>query len=91
MTQHTGERYAVNLADMMYPDMEIAARFAVAPVNGGQVDVGGDRFDRMAVLLDCDAERATAIIAVLRLKRARTRAYVSAAGKGWKAYPAQPR
>ncbi len=79
-------QYAINIADLTYPDMILGAQIMIAPVKGAQVDAEHERFDGMAIRLECNTERAEAIIAVLRIKRPLTRAYVSTTGKGWKRY-----
>jgi len=77
--------YAINLADLMYPDRTLMAQILIAPVSREVVRLSKDELDSEAVILNCDEERAQAIVDVIRLKykRHELRCYVK--DKGWKA------
>ena len=81
-------RYAVNLGDLVRPENRIVASAMIAPVQGGTVEVDRQRVDGVAVLLNCDDERAQAIVDVIRLKRRKheLRCYVrkTDTAKTWK-------
>ena len=80
-------RYAVNLADLMGNSMgRFMARLIVRPVAGESVQVSAERFDEEALILDCDEERAEAIIRTLRMSLSKNdlRCYQSENGKGWR-------
>lgn len=87
--------YAVNLADLTYPDRCLFAQMLLAPVTSGRTvgtgekDRGtGVRFDAVALVLDCPDERAAAIIEVIRTRLLRVRdrrpwrCYYSKTGNG---------
>ena len=78
-------RYAVNLADLtrMPP---IIATMLIGPVRGEVSNINKRRADEMIVELTCDAERAEAIVAVLRVryKRHELRCYKRGKRGGWK-------
>lgn len=80
-------KYAVNVADMA--KLGLVAEILVAPVVPQRlvVETSKARFDEMAVVLECEEERAKAIVEVIRLKfRPREmRCYQSSTGRGgWK-------
>jgi hypothetical protein len=77
--------YAINLADLAYPERVIVARCLIAPVQGEIVATDAHRFDEMAVTLDCDDERAKAIVDTIRLKFKRNtlRCYRGQLGGAW--------
>ncbi len=81
-------RYAVNLADLSTFKQrgDIGVEFLVVPViqSGLTVEINKRRVDGVAVILDCDEERAEAVVAVLRKKLARNvlRCYKSKTGRG---------
>ncbi len=62
--------YAVSLCDLhvLMQQMPVAALLfnGVVTPQSEQVNVDGKRFDGVAVTLDCEEERAEAIVAVLR-------------------------
>ncbi len=78
-------RYAVNLADLtrMPP---ICATFLIGPVRGEVSDIDKRRVDATVVELDCNAERAEAIVAVIRVRydRNELRCYRRGRRGGWK-------
>ena len=81
---------AVNIADLTRYDTMIAG-LLVAPVAPGKQIVNTDpsRVDEGAVILECEDERALAIVAILRLqdkkvKRYACRAYQQGPRGGWK-------
>ena len=80
--------YAVNVADLATRDT-MTGPYLVAPVTANQVvvETKRDEFAGNALVLECDEERAAAIIAVIRLKHPRNvmRCYTSKTGRGgWK-------
>lgn len=84
-------RYAVNLADLLelrQRGIWAADLLALPLIQSGQVvQINRRRVAGVAVILDCDEERAAAVIAVLRKKlpRNRLRCYRSKTGAGsWK-------
>ena len=79
-------KYAVNLADLCYPDRVMVARCLIGPVKGQTVQIDKDRMDGVAVLLDCDEKRGRAIVDVLRIKYKRNalRCYESESGRNWR-------
>jgi len=77
--------YAVNVADLTkYP---IVAQFLLAPVIEPReiVQAERERFDGAAIVLQCENERAAAIVATIRLKARKheLRCYVGKS-KTWK-------
>lgn len=82
---------AISLADIA--TAEPVARMLVAPViqNQRTVEVQRGRVDGVAVVLDCDDERARAIVDVLRMKYTKwlMRAWEGAGGS-WRPYPTAP-
>ena len=78
--------YAVNLADITKPEYTLAASIMVGPVQGPTVKAEPGRIGGVAVRLDCDEERAKAIISVFRLKAQKheLRCYASKTGKNWR-------
>ena len=78
--------YAVNLADITKPEYMFPASLLITPVKGPVVEAERRRMDGMAVRLDCDEERAQAIVAVFRMKadKHELRCYESKTGKSWK-------
>ena len=60
-------RYAVNTGDLMLMP-SIVAELLIAPVRGKTININKSRFDEMAVELECDEERAEAIVAVIRVR-----------------------
>lgn len=78
--------YAVNLFDLV-GIAELGPGLLIGPVIGRQVDLGGDTVDNVAITLDCEQDRAEAIVYVLRKKFEwkRLRVYSSISGNGgWK-------
>lgn len=78
--------YAVNLADMTGNDLNRRmVAMLVAPVVGEMVHIDRQRIDAVAVILNCEEERAQAIVEVIRLKlrKHELRCYKKN-GKGWK-------
>jgi len=80
--------YAVNLGDLSEVNNRIVGTYLVGPVMGNSVDVDPKKVDGIAVILDCDDERAQAIVDVIRIKRKRheLRCYVrkTPTAKTWK-------
>ena len=62
------KQYSVNVFDLTKDD--ILSTFMIAPVIQSKIiiDVEKGRIDGKAVVLDCPAERATAIIEIIRKK-----------------------
>jgi len=59
--------YAICLADLQGNQIDRQmARALVAPVMGEVIDIRGDNWATVGITLDCDNERATAIVAILR-------------------------
>ena len=77
--------YAVNVADLT--KHRFVAQWILAPVVPGRsvVDVEPGRFDGAGILLECDEERAQAIVDVIRtkLKKHQLRCYKKEGGS-WK-------
>ena len=78
-------RYAVNLADLSCQKLSLFVAVLIAPVAGEPVDVWADRVDGILLPLECDQERAEAIVAVIRQKydKNHVRVYCNS-GKAWK-------
>lgn len=82
--------YAIQLSDLLCAGHEtdrILLSWLVRPVMGRAVDVEPANFDGAAVVLECDDERAAAIVAVIRTKygRHQVRCWQSKSGTGsWK-------
>lgn len=87
MTTFEPGTYAVRLTDLSGIDLDRRmAAMAVAPVQGELIEVQPEHLDAgTAVVLDCDEERAAAIVEVIRLRcdRNRVRIYRQEK-KGWK-------
>lgn len=87
MTERTDTplRYAVNLADLMRMP-PLAATFLIGPVRGEVSNIDKRKVDATIVELDCDAERAEAIVAVIRVRynRNELRCYKRGRRGGWK-------
>jgi len=86
--------YAVNLADLSRSEMQFIAGILLGPVIKGRncVDAEPGRADGAAVVLECEQERAEAIIDTLRTGfKARAwpkpRAYKSKNGGKWRRVP----
>lgn len=62
--------YAVNLGDLMFKGREIVSECLISPVCPSRttVEVEPRRADGVGVLLECEEERARAIVEVLRIK-----------------------
>lgn len=77
--------YAVNLADLtrMPP---IVSSLLIGPVRGEVLNIDKRKVDATIVELDCDAERAEAIVAVIRVRynRNELRCYKRGKRGGWK-------
>ena len=81
--------YAVNLGDWVAQKDNFAVAILLQPVIGRQdvVEAEPRRIDGTAVVLDCDDERAAAIVSIIRLKfqKYQFRCYHSNTGRGgWK-------
>ena len=80
--------YAVNVADMTTTDNAILAMFLIGPMcqRRTTINVEPKRIDGMAVLLECNDEKAQAMLRIVRLKRKKHefRFYHSKTGKNWK-------
>lgn len=78
-------RYAVNLADLtrMPP---VCSAILIGPVRGEVQNINKRRIDATIVELDCDEERAEAIVGVIRVRynRNELRCYKRGARGGWK-------
>jgi len=87
-------RYAVNLADLDHKAYEFSAPILLGPVCPSQltVEVEKGRVDGVALVLECDDERAKAICDVLAIGAQRKgvmapRCYQSLTGQGgWRKY-----
>jgi len=79
-------RYAVNLADLMYPERRLMTRLLIAPVRGETIYISSRRIDEVAVELACPEERAKAIMAIICTKCRWVRFY-RAKGRGWRKIP----
>lgn len=80
-------RYALSVMDLPFDNLTIS--LLVSPVIPSRImeRVRSGEPDTTIVVLECDEERATSIIAVLERKMAgRIRAYTSQ-GKSWKPVP----
>ena len=79
--------YAVNVADLTNRSFDKGcfnvAGMLINPVQGDIVDAEPKQIDGHALTLNCDDERALAIIQVLRMK-ANVRAYKQGPRGGWK-------
>lgn len=79
------ERYAVNLADLS--EAGFIVTMMIAPhIQGRQtVEAEPGRVDGSAVVLDCPAEQAAAIVEIIRrrIHRNRLRLYKSNGGERW--------
>ena len=77
-------RYAVNLADMMRPELTVIMNILIGPVRGETVETDSDRFDETAVVLECPEDRGRAIVDKIRLRyrKSQLRCYESNAEKG---------
>jgi len=60
-------QYAVNLDDLNRKCNELITTWLVLPVRGKTVSIKGD----LAVVLDCNAKLAAAIVEVIHMKRKR--------------------
>jgi len=77
-------RYAVNVADMAYPDVAALASIALGPfVAKREVVSCGAAIDNMAVVLECDEKRAKALCEVLNMKGRKIRCYAEGPRGGW--------
>ncbi len=78
-------RYAVNLADLMRMP-PLCATFLIGSVRGAVSNIAKRKVDATIVELDCDAERAEAIVAVIRVRynRNELRCYKRGRRGGWK-------
>jgi hypothetical protein len=82
--------YAIQLSDLLCTGHEterMLLSWLIRPVMGQAVDVEPAKFDGAAVVLECDEERAAAIVAVIRAKykRNQVRCWQSKSGAGsWK-------
>jgi len=78
--------YAVSLVDMTKPEFILQCQFLVGPVRGEIIDAEPGQFAGAAIRLDCDEERAKAIVAVIRIatRKERLRCYKSETGNSWK-------
>jgi len=82
-------RYAINICDLTRNDSFITS-LVIGPVTPGRiiVDANPNRVDEGALILECDAKRALAIIGVFRMKDAQakryaTRGYQEGTRGGW--------
>jgi hypothetical protein len=79
-------KYAVNIADLT--KAPLVGHWLVGPVIPSKriVQAEKDRLDGAAVVLECSAERAEAIVRLIQTKyrRHQLRCYVSKTGRGWK-------
>ena len=77
--------YAVNIADLTKDKDNVWAPFLIGPVKGDVIEAEKGRFDGMALTLECNEERAKAIVEVIRLKykKCEIRCY-GGKGKTWK-------
>jgi len=77
-------QYAVNLADMTVRQFAMIGQILVGPVMGATESIG-DRFDDVVVVLNCEEERARAIIDVIRVRanKNQVRCY-SRTNKAWR-------
>jgi len=80
--------YAVNIFDLTRDDKKYLGPILIAPVVPNKIEVKvGKNVDELALLLECDAQRAAAICLVIRMKWPKhlIRCYQSKTGKGgWK-------
>lgn len=82
--------YAVQLSDLLcagHSADHLALSILTRPVIGHVVEVEPNKIDGIAVVLECDDERAEAIVKVIRAKynRNQVRCYQSKSGAGaWK-------
>ncbi len=78
-------RYAVNLADLMRMP-PLCATFLIGSVRGEVSNIDKRKVDATIVELDCDTERAEAIVAVIRVRydRNELRCYRRGRRGGWK-------
>jgi len=80
--------YAINLASLHAHCDTLALKMLVGPVLGDEpktVECERGKMDGMGIVLDCDDERAEAIIYVIRkkYKRNELRCYHSTTGNSW--------
>jgi hypothetical protein len=81
--------YAVNLADTTQPQARLAVEILLKPVLSEleTVRVDGNRFDGVAVLLDCPDDQAEAIIDIFYAKfHDRYVRFYQHTGQRWKSY-----
>ncbi len=85
MTEPRNITYAVSLPDITGNDLlrQLVAAM-VMRVEGETVEVDRSRWDGIAVGLDCDDERAEAIVAVIRKHYTRDQLRCWKRGKTWK-------
>ena len=78
--------YAVSLVDITRPENIIMAQILIGPVRGEVFDAEPGQWAAAAIKLDCDEERAKAIIGVIRQKKRKheLRCYESKTGNSWK-------
>jgi len=82
--------YAVNLAEWLAYKDDIGLQIILMPIANRDVDAvvmcQEDHADSMAVILECDEERAAAAVKLIRKRYAkhRLRCYQSKTGESWK-------
>lgn len=83
-------RFAVNICDCTYDNVQTMAALMMTPVTPKRIIVRGEkgRVDSDAVVLECEEKRAKAICQVLRMKTIqngrKVRCYVEGARGGWR-------
>lgn len=80
--------YAVSIAGGCVRSNVLAWNLLVKPLAGQVVEPQADAITESAVVLDCDEERAAAVVALIRMrcKRAQWHCWYSKTGNGgWKA------
>lgn len=77
--------YAINICDCMGKDLIFQMLIDPVTSNKRRVTAEKDKMDGQALVLECDNERAEAIIDVIRLrfKKHQLRMYVSRTGNSW--------
>lgn len=85
-------RLAVNVADLLRPELRVLVDFMLAPVIQGRGKVRvGTNVDDWGVVLECDEQRGLAILDSIALATKRhgivVRSYVEGPRGGWKRRP----
>ncbi len=83
-------RRAINVADLLYPDMKVAIEFMLGPVTKTRQHrrMNDQQLDSDAVILECSAEQADVIVEFMRMAARRhgrrLRSYVEGPRGGWR-------